>query len=143
MEIELHIEWSSLIFVVSITYNLLCILDIPIIDIIDVCKIWRESEVNLTQQLLDKVSLVMEMRLTWKEGIYKTLCMVRVGKSMIKPDIWVKIIVPLGKETQICSIVWYEINRVRVKVIWSVAPMSKIHRWGFIHHEKMTWMSRQ
>lgn len=39
-------------------------------------------------------------------------------------------VVPLGKETQIGFIVWYDKKEVRVEVMWSVTPVSKIQKLG-------------
>lgn len=55
---------------------------------------------------MDKASLVMKMRLTWKEGMYKILCTVKVRGSMAEPNAWVKIVVPLGKEIEIDWLIW-------------------------------------
>lgn len=89
----------------SMTYNPLIILAIPTITLVMFCKIWKESEVNFSKQLLDNASLGMYMRLAWNEGYIKHDAM-WVEERLTEPEIWVMTYVSLGNKTYMRVMVW-------------------------------------
>jgi len=58
------------------TSNPLSSLAVPVIFLEQFCKISQELVVKLRKQLLDSANFVTEIKLTWKDEMYRTLCKV-------------------------------------------------------------------
>ena len=88
--------------------------------------------IKIRQHDREWTNLLTEIRFNWKEGTHKTLVNVIEGETWTVP-IWVtETKTPLGNSTGALTTNVTVVKHEREYTIWSVAPVSIIHKFSLV-----------